>query len=35
MLASLGEFKADPLNAAAYGQKNAAALKIMDRAGWV
>ncbi|MGQ9870775.1 Fe(3+) ABC transporter substrate-binding protein [Leptodesmis sp.] len=34
MLASLGEFKADPLDAAIYGQKNAEALKIMDRAGW-
>lgn len=34
MLASLGQFKEDPLNAAIYGQKNAEALKIMDRAGW-
>lgn len=33
-LASLGEFKADPLDAATFGQKNAEALKIMDRAGW-
>ncbi len=34
MLASLGEFKEDPLDATIYGQKNAEALKIMDRAGW-
>ncbi|WP_275575007.1 hypothetical protein [Neosynechococcus sphagnicola] len=34
VLASLGTFKADPLNAAVFGRNNAEALKIMDRAGW-
>jgi iron(III) transport system substrate-binding protein len=31
---SLGKFKADSTNAAAFGKNNAEALKIMDRAGW-
>jgi len=34
VLASYGEFKADPLNPYVFGKNNAAALKIMDRAGW-
>jgi iron(III) transport system substrate-binding protein len=34
VLASLGTFKEDKLNAAVYGKNNAEALKIMDRAGW-
>jgi iron(III) transport system substrate-binding protein len=34
ILESFGQFKADSLNAAIYGQHNADALKIMDRAGW-
>lgn len=33
-LASFGEFKEDPLNAAVFGKNNAEALKLMDRAGW-
>ncbi|MBF2028276.1 MAG: Fe(3+) ABC transporter substrate-binding protein [Oscillatoriales cyanobacterium C42_A2020_001] len=34
MLASLGKFKEDKLNAAVYGRNNSEALKLMDRAGW-
>ncbi|WP_421659192.1 Fe(3+) ABC transporter substrate-binding protein [Leptothermofonsia sp. ETS-13] len=34
VLASLGKFKEDKLNAAVYGKNNGEALKIMDRAGW-
>lgn len=34
VLASLGTFKEDKLNAAIYGKNNGEALKIMDRAGW-
>ncbi|MGK7905092.1 MAG: Fe(3+) ABC transporter substrate-binding protein [Hormoscilla sp.] len=34
VLASYGDFKADPLNPDVFGKNNAAALKIMDRAGW-
>lgn len=33
-VAAWGEFKRDGLNAAIYGENNAEALKIMDRAGW-
>jgi len=31
---ALGEFKEDSVNAAVFGQNNAEALQIMDRAGW-
>lgn len=34
ILASLGKFKEDGLNAAVFGKNNAEALKIMDRGGW-
>lgn len=34
LLKSWGEFKADELNLAELGQNNAAALKMMDKAGW-
>jgi iron(III) transport system substrate-binding protein len=34
MLAGLGDFKQDPLDAATFGKNNAEALKLMDRAGW-
>lgn len=34
IVATWGDFKRDGLNAAIYGQNNAEALKIMDRAGW-
>jgi len=34
VLASLGKFKEDGLNAAVFGKNNAEALKIMDRGGW-
>lgn len=34
LLASWGEFKADDLNLAVLGRNNAAALRLMDRAGW-
>lgn len=34
IVASLGRFKEDRLNATVYGRNNAAALKLMDRAGW-
>jgi len=34
VVASLGQFKADATNAAAFGKNNPEALKIMDRAGW-
>lgn len=34
VLEGFGKFKEDQLNAAVYGQNNAEALKIMDRAGW-
>jgi iron(III) transport system substrate-binding protein len=33
-LASYGQFKEDPLNAAVFGRNGEAALKLMDRAGW-
>jgi iron(III) transport system substrate-binding protein len=33
-LKSLGEFKADSVNLNALGENNAAAVKLMDRAGW-
>ena len=34
MLKSFGEFTADSVNLAALGENNAAAVKLMDRAGW-
>ncbi|KAA3629551.1 MAG: iron ABC transporter substrate-binding protein [Proteobacteria bacterium] len=34
LLASWGSFKADDLNLAVLGKNNAAALRLMDRAGW-
>lgn len=34
VLASLGTFKEDTLNASVFGRNNAEALQIMDRAGW-
>lgn len=34
VLAGLGTFREDKLNAATYGKNNGEALKIMDRAGW-
>lgn len=34
VLASLGKFKEDRLNAGTYGRNNNQALRIMDRAGW-
>jgi iron(III) transport system substrate-binding protein len=34
VLAGLGHFKADPLNAAQLGENNRAAVRLMDRAGW-
>ncbi len=34
VVAAWGTFKRDSLNASIYGQNNAEALKIMDRAGW-
>lgn len=34
VLASLGEFKEDSLNASVFGRNNGEALQIMDRAGW-
>jgi len=33
-MAALGEFKADPLDAAKYGEFQTEAVKIFDRAGW-
>ena len=33
-LAAWGEFKADTLNLAELGRNNAAAVRLMDRAGW-
>jgi len=33
-VASFGEFQESQLNIAAYGEKNAEAVKLMDRAGW-
>jgi iron(III) transport system substrate-binding protein len=33
-LAELGEFREDKLNARVYAENNAAALRLMDRAGW-
>ena len=33
-LATLGEFKIDPLNVATYGVNQAQAQAIFDRAGW-
>lgn len=35
ILAGFGRFKADPLSAKTFGALNPAALKLMDRAGWV
>lgn len=34
ILASFGSFKEDRLNAKVFGEKNAVALQMMDRAGW-
>ena len=34
VLTGYGKFKADPLNPRVFGQKNAIALKVMDRSGW-
>jgi iron(III) transport system substrate-binding protein len=34
IVASFGKFKESQLNVAAYGEKNAQAVKIMDEAGW-
>jgi iron(III) transport system substrate-binding protein len=34
VLTSFGNFKEDQLNAKIFGEKNAAALQMMDRAGW-
>ena len=34
VVASFGEFKADPVNVAAYGENQAAAVQLMDRVGW-
>lgn len=34
VLASFGQFKEDPINAAEFGKLNGDALKLMDRAGW-
>jgi iron(III) transport system substrate-binding protein len=34
VLAGFGKFKADPLNPSVFGQRNAIALRIMDRSGW-
>jgi len=34
VLEQFGEFKEDDVNAAAFGNHNAAAIRIMDRAGW-
>ena len=34
VLESFGEFKEDPINAAALGENNREAVKVMDRAGW-
>jgi iron(III) transport system substrate-binding protein len=34
VLAGWGEIKTDPVNAAAYGENNAEAVKLMDRVGW-
>ena len=34
VLTGYGKFKADPLSARIIGQKNAIALKVMDRSGW-
>ncbi len=33
-LAQYGTFKNDSMNVAAYGQNNAEAIRLMDRAGW-
>ncbi len=33
-LQALGEFKTDPVNVAVYGENQAAAQKVFDRAGW-
>jgi iron(III) transport system substrate-binding protein len=33
-LVGFGKFKSDPLNPKVFGEKNAIALKIMDRSGW-
>lgn len=35
ILASLGQFKEDSLNASIFGQNNEEALRITDRAGWI
>lgn len=34
VLTGFGKFKSDPLNPKVFGEKNAIALKIMDRSGW-
>jgi iron(III) transport system substrate-binding protein len=34
VLAKWGDFKTDSIDAASYGENNAEAVKIMDRAGW-
>jgi iron(III) transport system substrate-binding protein len=34
VVARMGKFKEDKLNAATFGRNNAEALKIADRAGW-
>ncbi|MDJ0690890.1 MAG: Fe(3+) ABC transporter substrate-binding protein [Xenococcaceae cyanobacterium MO_188.B32] len=34
VVASFGEFESDTVNVSAYGDNNALAVKIMDRAGW-
>ncbi len=34
IIASWGEFKADPINVSELGKRNAEAVRIMDRAGW-
>jgi iron(III) transport system substrate-binding protein len=33
-LKAFGAFKEDKVNAAVFGKNNAAAIRIMDRAGW-
>ena len=34
VVASFGTFKSDPINVAAYGENQAAAVQLMDRVGW-
>jgi iron(III) transport system substrate-binding protein len=33
-LEAFGQFNEDKINAAVFGEKNSAALQLMDRAGW-